>query len=103
MIVVFASMGLTACRPRAMIDVLEGSYGQNCGVPRGNSTRPLATACGGKLECAYQIDVATLGDPATGCAKAFEAVWRCGNDRTLRRTSVAAEAGLGSVVRLMCP
>ena len=102
-IVVFASMGLTACRPRAMIDVLEGSYGQNCGVPRGNSTRPLATACGGKLECAYQIDVATLGDPATGCAKAFEAVWRCGNDRTLRRTSAAAEAGLGSVVRLMCP
>lgn len=84
------------------VDVLEGTYGGNCGAPRGNVTSDLAAACTGQIDCRYVVHVARLGDPAAGCAKSYVAVWRCGNAPVLRRAEAPPEAGAGATMELTC-
>jgi hypothetical protein len=88
---------------QATITVTAGTYGGNCGTPRGNVTSALRTACTGKALCDYVVDYRVLGDPAPGCAKDYVAEWTCnnglGNVRTYR---VSPEAGFGGVARLSC-
>ena len=92
-------------KPRP-IRVLQGLYGHNC---RSNQdydrTRDLAAHCDGQQSCEYRVDYSRLGDTAPGCAKEYQAAWRCLGARppVVHRETVPAEAGLGSVVRLSCP
>jgi hypothetical protein len=86
-----------------MIQVVAGTYGSNCGQPRGNKTAHLASTCNGRSECKYKIDYTVIGDPAGGCQKNYVAEWLCGNNSHLFRVGADAEAGLGSIITLSCP
>ncbi|MBI5017158.1 MAG: hypothetical protein HZB55_16945 [Deltaproteobacteria bacterium] len=85
------------------ITVLAGTYGGNCGVPRGNVTAHLAGKCNGRARCEYLIDYQVIGDPAFGCAKNYVAEWTCPGDRDARKVSAAPEAGYRKAVSLSCP
>ncbi|MBI3626994.1 hypothetical protein HY224_03035 [Candidatus Uhrbacteria bacterium] len=54
--------------------VMEGSYGNNCGVQKGYGYDNLASTCNGLVSCTYTIN---LSDPAVGCGKNYVARWRC--------------------------
>jgi hypothetical protein len=84
------------------IEVVEASYGGNCGVAAGNATASVANGCNRRLNCDYEIRRKWLGDPAPDCTKDFVVRYRCGPDAPLRRVKVDAEAGFGSVVSLTC-
>ncbi len=83
------------------INVVAGTYGRNCGAQHGNKTSHLAAQCNGKKDCSYRIDHTVIGDPAYGCGKEYIAEWRCGSG-PIRSTKAKAEAGFGSVIKLMC-
>ncbi|HPX61294.1 MAG TPA: hypothetical protein PLN25_05940 [Deltaproteobacteria bacterium] len=85
-----------------VINVISGSYGQNCGAPQGNVTAHLAEQCNGQKVCKYRIYYKVIGDPKPGCAKDYVATWRCGNG-PVRSASAPPEAGTGSIVTLTCP
>jgi hypothetical protein len=59
--------------------------------------------CMGGQRLDVATDVKAIGDPAPGCAKDYVAEWSCGGSSTVRSSTVAAEAGFGSVVSLVCP
>ncbi len=85
------------------IRVTSATYGPNCGAKTGNVNRVLREACNGREICDYRIDVGALGDPASGCAKNFVIEFECVPNDTRFTKEVAAEAGLGSQLRLSCP
>lgn len=86
----------------AGIEVIQATYGSNCGAGPGNATGDIANACNGMQNCDYQVDVRRLGDPAIGCAKEFVVEYRCTAGRPARRVTVPAEAGLGGIAGLAC-
>lgn len=90
-----------ACGPPAAMRVLQATYGANCQVAPGNATASVRDACDGTARCRYTVEVSVLGDPRFGCAKGFDAVWRCPGEEEVRRTTVPAEAA-GAVVMLSC-
>ena len=105
--------GTAPCPPKSAgagerMQVVAATYGENCHAARGNATSFVALACDGKTTCAYAVNVATLGDPASGCVKDFVAEWTCGASPIVNRAkSVLAspangEAGYGSIVTLTC-
>lgn len=87
---------------RGGIHIVAGTYGKNCGSPRGNKSRHLKQACEGKRDCVYVIDHRVIGDPNYGCGKNYIAEWRCGNNPHIHRATVAPEAGYRKKVRLVC-
>jgi Dolichyl-phosphate-mannose-protein mannosyltransferase len=87
----------------AGIEVMQATYGSNCGAGWGNATPDVANACNGTQDCDYQVDVRRLGDPAIGCAKQFVVEFRCSGGQPSKRVTVAAEAGLGGIASLRCP
>jgi hypothetical protein len=74
----------------ARVSVLSASYGANCGASSGNVTYALRSTCEGRETCDYLVDVNTLGDPATGCAKSFSIDYSCGPFRLQKE--IRAEA-----------
>lgn len=60
------------------VDVLEASYGRNCGASSSNVTRQVREDCTDRKACSFKISVARLGDPASGCGKDFSVHYRCG-------------------------
>jgi hypothetical protein len=91
-----------ACEPFPEITIVGATYGANCQAAAGNATAAVARACDGHSTCRFQVDVAAIGDPSPGCAKEFDIVWRCPGEEAVRRMTLPAEAGLGSVARLSC-
>jgi len=91
-----------ASRRSRSIQVVAGSYGQNCRAARGNVTAHLQQLCEGHSSCTYRVDYKVIGDPAYGCQKDYVAEWRCGGDPAVRRVSAAPEAGFGSTIELRC-
>ena len=83
--------------------IISGSYGNNCGAPRGNATRNLAVICDGTASCTYIIDFEVIGDPAVGCPKNYLAEWRCGVEQEIHQSSAGAEAGYKTPIHLSCP
>ena len=81
--------------PEGTIDVVEATYGGNCGAVPGNASTPASAACRGKTQCAFPVDATTLGDPAGGCPKDFSVQWRCSRDGMVTVSQIEAEAGLG--------
>jgi hypothetical protein len=86
-----------------VIQVLAGSYGENCGRKHGNVTGYLAESCDGRRRCAYRIDSKSIGDPAIGCGKEYVAEWRCSGSARSYRAYARPEAGFGTVLTLACP
>jgi hypothetical protein len=84
------------------IQVLAGTYGQNCGQPHGNKTAHLASICSGRGQCEYIIDHTVIGDPAFGCPKDYIAEWQCPGSLQPLRAHVGAEAGFRSKIVLSC-
>ncbi len=85
------------------IIVQSATYGDNCGVAIGNVTHHIARACNGKPSCGYTVNYNLIGDPAHGCAKSYEVLYRCGNNPRVFGKSLSAEAGLGDKsVLLQC-
>ncbi|UWU83082.1 hypothetical protein N2605_26450 [Bradyrhizobium yuanmingense] len=84
--------------------IVAGTYGGNCGIisVRGNATHALAAACNGRDYCTFKVKVEEIGDTAPGCAKEFTAVWICKGERTIRSSSVPAEAGLDPTLQVFC-
>ncbi|MGF6753647.1 hypothetical protein [Paraburkholderia sp. GAS42] len=83
------------------IRILSGTYGENCGVRRGNATGDLALHCNNRDACDYVVDRSRIGEPAVGCQKNFLAEWSCGSAE--RHTAeVSPEAGAGSTLVLSC-
>src|SRR4029079_406150 len=91
-----------ASRRSRSIQVVAGSYGQNCRAARGNVTAHLQQLCEGHSSCTYRVDYKVIGDPAYGCQKDYVAEWRCGDDPVVRRATAAPEAGFGSTIELRC-
>jgi hypothetical protein len=67
----------------AQVTVVAGTYGENCGAPRGNKTSHLAELCNGKRK--YRVDHKIIGDPVIGCGKNYLAEWRCAAVATVGR------------------
>jgi hypothetical protein len=88
--------------PGAVVYVVDGTYGGNCGAPWGNATRPLAVACNGLPSCAYRVDYRAIGDPAVNCGKEFVAQWRCDDVGEVYRTVAPPEAGYGAIIIMTC-
>lgn len=84
------------------INVMQATYGKNCGAVDGNVTRQVAKSCTGKKECNYIVDVRNLGDPAPNCGKDFTVNFNCGDDAASHRVELPGEAGLGSLASLSC-
>jgi peptidoglycan/LPS O-acetylase OafA/YrhL len=85
------------------IRVTFATYGQNCGAHTNNALEQVRQMCAGRDRCSYTVDVKLLGDPANGCSKDFSIEWICGTSGRPYSKYLAAEAGLGSIVELMCP
>jgi hypothetical protein len=98
--------------PEGTIDIAEATYGQSCAAftPRGpifntvypgNATETARQACSGKADCDFRVDVAKMGDPASGCAKDFAIAYRCRRGDPPTTVTLPAEAN-GRSVRLSC-
>lgn len=85
-----------------VIQIVSGTYGQNCGVRRGNKTAHLRRTCQGRSSCVYTIDYRVIGDPRRGCGKNYVAEWRCSGSTNLRRAVVGPEAGYRKKLTLTC-
>jgi peptidoglycan/LPS O-acetylase OafA/YrhL len=92
-----------AAAPADAIAILSATYGQNCGVRRGNATADVQASCKGKSSCGYVVDVTRLGDPANGCAKNFAVTYRCSGSPDALTREAPAEAGFGTSLELSCP
>jgi hypothetical protein len=109
-IFICALVGCTAkpSSSKVGIQVIAGTYGENCRAAHGNVTPRLAAACDGKASCTYKVDVNVLGDPAPNCAKDYIAEWTCGESSTVNKVKAElkpehhGDAGLGSIVTLTC-
>lgn len=104
------SLGLSGCvgpvvanrKGSGRMEIVSATYGANCGAPKGNVTAHLANTCNSTAKCEYRIDVNSIGDPSRGCAKTYEAEYRCSPRGTSQIVSVPAEANT-NLVTLDCP
>jgi hypothetical protein len=86
------------------IRVVRAVYGLNCSAAQPDVTRHAALACNGKASCSYMVDARVIGDPAFGCAKAYEVNYEClagGRPVFGRGAGVGPEAS-GKEVQLSC-
>ena len=51
--------------------IVQATYGKNRGVPAGNFTGAVASACAGSRSCTYDIVASSGTDPAPGSGKDF--------------------------------
>jgi hypothetical protein len=61
------------------ITIVSGTYGQNCGAPRGNLTRDVARHCNGRSSCGYAVPGLRKDSVASACRRDFLAEWHCDN------------------------
>jgi peptidoglycan/LPS O-acetylase OafA/YrhL len=112
-------VGLLTCfvfwnRPKQnFIDIVDATYGQNCSsfappspavnlFRPGNATDAVRQDCAGVRSCDFAINVNRLGDPASGCAKDFSAIYRCPGDGDGKIVRASPEAH-GKTIKLSCP
>lgn len=85
------------------IQVIDATYGGNCGAPRGNKTSTMAFVCNYRTMCSYQVDYRIIGDPVPGCGKDYVVNYRCSDTPWTTRTAyIAPEAGFQKTVVLRC-
>ena len=81
------------------IAIVSGTYGSNCGAPRGNVTRDLAQHCDGLQTCSYPVSM--VAAQSGGCRNDYLAEWRCGSHE-FHTAALAAGAGAGDRLVLSC-
>jgi hypothetical protein len=81
------------------IQVTRATYGGNAGVPAGNATENVATACNGRPFCDYLVSVNVLGDPAYGVRKDFGVDYTCSG---VPRNAYAGPEANGAHLYLTC-
>ena len=86
----------------ATIEVVAGTYGENCGASYGNKTSHLTSACDGKTSCDYVIDYQVIGDPVVNCAKTYKAEYKCSGSDKVYSVLVSEEAGFKKIAGLRC-
>ncbi|MBC8741552.1 hypothetical protein F6X40_33865 [Paraburkholderia sp. UCT31] len=59
------------------ITIVSGTYGENCGAPRGNLTRELERHCNGRETCDYALPGLHKGGTTMACPRDFHAEWQC--------------------------
>lgn len=77
------------------IEIVEATYGRNCGAKPGNVSDHVARMCSAEKSCSYIVSVNRIGDPAGGCAKSFDVQWRCMKAGPIRHSEIPPEAGSG--------
>jgi hypothetical protein len=88
--------------PAPSITVVVGTYGRNCGAPRGNVTSALERTCNGRSKCNVAIDAEPAAGATPGCDRDYAAEWRCGSGATVYSAAIPAGAGRGAIVTLAC-
>jgi hypothetical protein len=86
------------------IRIISGTYGTNCGTPRGDATHDLARQCDGLQTCPYILRKALTGAPSKDCHSDhvdFHVEWLC-TDTEFHTATISAEAGPGSRLVLSC-
>jgi hypothetical protein len=104
LIVSLLSLGLVSQQAHAQyntVNVLDATYGQNCGAWYGNVTSEVRQSCNNQNQCQYYVNVQRIGDPAPGCSKDFVVHYQCGYGSQTQTASVFAEAN-GKIVNLNC-
>lgn len=96
-------VALTACSSAQAptITIVSGTYGQNCGAPRGDATHDLVHQCDGRTTCQYTLTTKLTADPTMGCRKDLLVEWLCG-DTEFHSAALSPEAGPGSTLVLSC-
>jgi hypothetical protein len=83
------------------IQIVSGSYGQNCGAPHGNETRDVARRCDGLMTCEYSPRERLRSRPAAKCRSGFVAEWRC-DHADFHTAALSPEARRGDTLVLSC-
>ena len=83
------------------IQIVAGTYGQNCGAQHGNETRDVARQCNGLTTCEYTPRGTREGRHAAACRKGFVAEWRC-DDADFHTAALSPEARTGDTLVLSC-
>lgn len=99
------------------IAIVSGTWGANCGAPRGNVTRDLARHCNGLRTCGYVLDARAMGAPSSrvqgmppsirneassrACRVDYRAQWRCGGHE-FHDAALSAGASPGDTLVLSC-
>lgn len=99
------------------IAIVSGTWGANCGAPRGNATRDLARHCNGLRTCGYVLGAHARGVPPSPAPRAlaaghkmtslgacrfdYRAQWRCG-DHEFHDAALSAGASPGDTLVLSC-
>ena len=108
LILLAATLLVTAQSANGTISVLSATYGGNCNNRlEGGMTAEVSNWCNGNETCTYTICICgwdtcsadlppCVADPATSCAKDFRVSWRCSADAPgyNRSLYIAAEADL---------
>ncbi|EDZ98721.1 hypothetical protein BH160DRAFT_5982 [Burkholderia sp. H160] len=83
------------------ITIVSGTYGQNCGAPRGNLTRELARHCNRRETCNYAMPSLHKAGLMMACPSDFQAEWRC-DHADFHSAALAPGAKSGDTLVLGC-
>ncbi|MFT4069225.1 hypothetical protein [Paraburkholderia sp.] len=83
------------------ITIVSGTYGDNCGAPRGNLTRDVARHCNGRSTCGYSVPGLHKGGMTMGCQRDFLAEWHCDNAE-FHSAALSPGAKSGDTLMLGC-
>lgn len=71
------------------IAISSASFGDNCNARlHDNVLSLMRRVCAGERSCGFTYDVNKLGDPAGGCGKRFQVLYRCGPNDNEREFSI---------------
>jgi hypothetical protein len=79
------------CKNWGTLMVDSATYGGNCKAPIGNGTKKVGfdLGCNWSRSCSIPISNNTFGDPNPGCAKSFDAAYKCGGKSFTKNLSSA--------------
>ncbi|WP_175147795.1 hypothetical protein [Paraburkholderia ultramafica] len=83
------------------IQIVSGTYGQNCGAPHGNVTHDVAHQCDGRMTCEYAPRGTHKRRLAMACSSDFVAEWRC-DSADFHTAALSPEARSGDTLVLSC-
>ena len=100
MLAVFVLSASSAAEVRT-IQIVSGTYGQNCGAPHGNVTHDVALHCDGRTTCEYAPRGIRKHRLAVACSSDFVAEWRC-DGADVHTAALSPEAKLDDRLVLSC-
>jgi len=89
-VILFSTAPSAQCIESGTIRIEKATYGENCRGRRSTyninterDTKKAKELCDGKDGCRIPASNGTFGDPARGCYKSFDVVYRCGNNNSV--------------------